>query len=608
MADAQRDAISQNVEGARQLVSSRVNKIPDSASDNQEGAYGERRDVLDLDTPDEELILLADRRAADYAPYEGKINKQQENNLKWYLGRQKDGSAYDITDGPIAGNDLFTNVETFLPAALARTPDPVVYADSTAEGQSLADDVKAMLQYEADAQLLLDKLAQITRNWMVDLLGVLKHGWNNDIQDITTEVRDVKNFLFDPKGYVDVYGDFHGWIGERITITAEKLIEKFPDHKTYISLVVDDKLGTDCTYTEWWTDDEYFCTFKRIVLDKGKNYLWNYEEGAQNHFAAPKKPYTFLSVYSFQSQPHDVTSLLEQNIPNQNRVSRRLMQIDTNLQNANNGLAISAENYNQQTGKQAAEARQKGQPVLVPPGRPVAEAIMTLESPGLPAAFFDAVTQDQKIMRSSFGTDSLSGQGLAAQDDVRGKILATQQDASRIGGSIGRKVAQVADNTFNWWTHLISLFYDEPHVAAILGQMKSVEYIVLSNQKMTRKLTVTVAPDSMKPKDELTLMNQAMDLWTAKAIDIKSLLTILNIPDAEDVAGAAMLQQINPQAYFAINFPELAAQLQQMTAPQVPGQPTQPGQPNNQPQPESQPAETGAEPPNAALSTVPIQQ
>lgn len=613
MADAQRDAIAQNVEGAQQIVSSQVNKIPNTAGQNQEGAYGYRKDALELDIPDEKLIRMMDERVSQYAPYEGKINKQQENNYKWYLGRQKDGSAYDITDGPIAGNELFTALETFLPAALARNPEPVVYCDNTPEGNELAGDVKTMLQYHCDVLLLLDKLGQVTRHWSVDLLGVLKHGWNKEINDITTEVRDTKQMLFDPKGYVDVYGDFHGWLGERITITAEKLVERFPDQETYIALSVDDKMGTDVTYTEWWEDDMYFCTYKRVVLDKGKNYYFNYEDDAINHFAAPKKPYTFLSVYSFQNQPHDVTSLLEQNIPNQNRITRRLTQIDTNLQNANNGLAISAENYNQQTGKQAAMARQKGEPVLVPPGRPVSEAVMTLPSPGLPGAFFDAVVSDQKAVRSSFGTDALSPQGLAQQDDVRGKILATQQDASRIGGSIGRRIAQVADNTLNWWVQLYCLFYDEPHFASILGQMKGIEYSIITNQKLTRKIVVSVAPDSMKPKDELTLINQANDLFSENKLDPQSYFTITNFPNPKETAAQLWLYTTNPQLYGQMNFPDLLKEIaefqqqQQMALQQgaQQGQPPQAGTPV--PQGQGTPApETSATPPSAALSNVPI--
>jgi hypothetical protein len=94
----------------------------------------------------------------------------------------------------------------------------------------------------------------------------------------------------------------------------------------------------------------------QLVLDKHKNEYFNYPEPVQgvdgepdideegeprmtsvrNHFASPKKPYVFLSIFSLQERPHDITGLIEQNIPNQNKVSRRTEQIDINVSKSNN--------------------------------------------------------------------------------------------------------------------------------------------------------------------------------------------------------------------------------------------------------------------------------
>lgn len=612
--DSMKDAISLNVAGVDQLVSSRLNKSNNGALSDTEGVAGDIIDALELPMADEELLALADKWEVNYSPYESKIRSRQEINKTYYLGRQQSGSPLDITDAPIAGNQLFPALETFLPAALAKNPEPVVWADNTPEGNDLASDVKTMLQYHADVLVLRAKLALMVRKWSVDFLGVLKHGWDNEIGDIKLDVRNVRNFIFDPAGYVDVYGDMKGYIGERITLQAKDLIQRFPKHEEYISMVVQDKLGTEVTYTEWWEDDYYFCTFKRIILDKGKNYFFNYpkttigpdgqpiEEPGQNHFAKPKKPYTFFSVFSFADQPHDNTGLIEQNIPNQNRYSRRLTQIDTNLQNGNNGLALSADNFNQQTGKQAASARRRGSPILVPSGRPVAEAIVTLPSPSIPDAFFKASDQDALNIRGSFGTEGITSQEPDADQTARGMILQQQFDNSRIGGGIGDKLAQVADNVFNWWVQLYYLFYDEPHFAAIMGQMKSTEYVILRSQNLNRKLVVSVGADSMKPKDELTTMNQAIQLWEAKAIDIKSLLVTLNFPNPEETAGMAMLQQLNPQLYMQLAFPQLGQEVQQATQPQ------QMGEQGAQAPPEqgTPPPSLSSEPASSQLSNVPL--
>jgi hypothetical protein len=327
---------------------------------------------------------------------------------------------------------------------------------------------------------------------------------------------------------------------------------------------VNDKVGTRITATEWWNDDYCFTTFQEVVLDKHKNEFFNYEEGKPNHFAKPKKPYTFLSVFSLGEQPHDITGLIEQNIPNQNLVTRRTLQIDRNLNKANNSIGLSAANFNQQTGKQAAAAMEAGDPVLIPSGGPVSEAIARFPAQAVPDAFFNDLRENKEALRSSFGTQGITSQQPTEDTTARGMILNQQFDNTRIGGGIGDALAQVADNVFNWWVQLYYVFYDEEHYAAIMGAAKATEYVTLSNQSFHTKLIISVAADSMKPHDEITEMNQAMNLWTAGAIDPQTLLTILNVPNPKETAGQAVLWKIDPMSYMKLNFPELSQQMQQL--------------------------------------------
>lgn len=591
------DPISLNISGVSQLVGSQVNKINQGVYGN-EGEIGQREDELSLELSDEELRKLANKWEVDYAPYEGKIKPRQDKNKAWYMGRQGEGSYIALNGLPIASNILFEAVETFIPAALAKNPEPVVWSDNTPEGNELSGDLKTMLQYHTDVLELRTKLSQATRSWCFNFLGCLKTGWDPVIKEVRVEVVNPQNLIFsNVTKPIDAYGDYEGTIGERKTCTAGELAEKFPKKKDFISLVVDGKMGTEVLYTEWTSDEYCFYTFKGEVLDKAKNPHFNYpkkvpgmdeegneittEEQGKNHFARPKKMYTFLSVFSSGDMPHDITGLIEQNIPNQNRITQREMQIDVNLNNANNGLVLSENNFNQETGKQAATARQKGRPILVPEGGPIDQAVVTLPSPGIPDAFFKAADRDKQDLRSIFGVDGLGTVPPAQQKTLGGLELNEAHDGSRIGGGIGDKLQLVAKSIYNNLVQMYYVYYDVHHFAAIMGQMKAVEYVILRNTNLDRRFVVSVAPDSMKPKDELTEMNQAMSLWEAKAIDIKTLLTRLNFPDPQETAGQAWLYQTNPQLYGQLNFPELNQEIQQLIAQQVP--PSQAVQQPNQP-------------------------
>lgn len=596
-----------NVAGVQNLIESNTNKSRGQDGAQVEGASGEKYDALRVDMTDEELIKLKDDFEKKFAPYEGKLKPRVEKAEESYCGKKMNGAWLVDTEVPLAANLQFEATETFLAAALARNPEPVVWSDNTAEGQAIATAVKTMLQFHSDQLVLRRKLALMVRQWAMNFLGVLKPGWNATIKDVAIDNAKVKDYVFDPDGYVDAYGDFSSWYGERKKTTAEKLIEMFEKKKDYILLQTGNKLGTEVTYTEWWPNDDLcFYTFKDKVLDKHKNHLFNYPEpvldGAgkpvldpitqepqmsevHNHFAAPKKPAIFLSVYSLQEQPHDITSNLEQNIPNQNRISRRTDQVDFNVSSANNSWAFSGDNFNQETAKQAASARRKGNPILIPAGGPIDKAILPLNPQNLPNDVFVELETAKTDLRASWGIQGITPQTKEEDQTARGMILRQSQDTTRIGGSIGQSIEQVADNVFNWLVQLYYVFYDEPHFAAIMGGAKAVEYVTLSTGALKKQLVVSVAPDSMIPKDEISQSNLAQALFDKGAIGPITLLKMLSFPDPDNAAADGVFYKVDPVSYMKVHWPELMTQIQQaqgIGAPAVDpatGQPIQGGQP-----------------------------
>lgn len=564
--------------GVQSLVGSRLNKVNAGNNDGNEGVQSEFIDELALDMSDEKLLELKKKTETNYRGYEAVIKLRQEANKTYYLGRQKGGTSEALNGVVAADNLIFESNETFIPAALAKNPEPVVFCDDTEEGDKLSTSVKCMLQYHTEILSLRAQLNVMVRKHSVDMLSVMKHGWDAEMQDIVDDVRDAKNFIFDQEGYIDVYANYVGLMGEVITCTAQELVDLFPKHETYISIMCDGKLGTKISYTEWWNDKYTFTTFKDKVLDKSKNPHYNYDKNVKsvdefgnesdevqkgrNHFGRPKKPYSFLSVFSFGEEPYDVTGLVEQNIPNQRRISRRTEQIDINLSRQNNSDLFSEDNFTQETAKQAKNALAVGNPVLVPQGKPIEEAVVRLQAQGLDASFFKDLENQKGALRASFGVEGITANQPEQTDTARGMILENQHDTSRIGGSMGDALERLAKAVFNQHVQFYYVYYDVPHEAAIMGQMKAVEFTTLSSAQMNKRLVISVSPNSMKPKDEITEMNQAMALFQAGALDPKTLLTRVNFPDPQNTAEQTVLYNLDPNAYMQINFPEIAQKLQ----------------------------------------------
>ena len=610
------DSFEENILGVKNLIDSDINK---TASDGiqTEGVETEYIDTLSLEMTDVKLLELKDSWMLKHDGYYPRIEARQKNNKKYYQGRQYSSGVQD--DTIIASNLIFEAEETFIPQALSKNPEPVVWSDNTAEGKEASNNIKTMLQHKADTMGLRQKLSIMVRHWSIYFTGVLKHGWDKEANDICTELRKPQNFILDPDGYVDEFGTFCGdFLGERIPSTAQKLIDLFPSKKDYILIKVDGKLGTTVNYTEWWTDKYCFTTFMDIVLDKHKNEFFNYDKTdvnsqedqdeygmesetvtpGKNHFAVPKMPYTFLSVFTLQEQPHDITNLIEQNIPNQERISERDLQITKNLRTGNNSLIVSGLSFTAETARQAAQAIEDGDPIIIPNGQ--MESVKRIPASPLPSGVLESQQIDKDTLRGVFGVQGISSQQQDENTTARGMILNQSHDSTRIGGGIGDSLEQVADNVFNWWLQLFYVFYDEKHYGAIMGSGRAIEYVQLVNADMDRQFVVSVSPNSMQPKDEITEQNLAIDLANKGWLDPLTLFQKLNYADPTETAKKVVLWKMSPEMYMQKYFPEDMQAMAQQQAMQ--------GDPGDVPQPGMPPPDTGlgAPPADGSLSAVPI--
>lgn len=595
------DPFALNIAGVENLISSGINK-ENEVDPITEGIDGELVDVLKLPKDDKDLLKLRDEYESKHNGYYPKIKPRQDKNKLYYAGKQR--RTEQDTERVVSSNLIFEAEETFIPQALSRNPEPVVFSDNTEEGKDASNGLKTMLQYHADVLCLRKKLGVMVRQWSIYFTGAIKHGWDEKLNDIRCELRRPQNFVFDPDGYVDEYGNFIGWLGERIESAADRLVEMFPKYADQIRLKVDGKMGTTVTRTEWWNDDFSFTTYEDFVLDKYKNPFFNYEgtDGAApiNHFGAPKMPYTFLSVFSLQERPHDITNLIEQNVPNQDRINDRDDQISRNLRAGNNSIALSGQSFTSETAHEAAMALEDGYPVLVPDGR-VDEGIKRLPANNLPSAVFQAQQNDKDTLRSIFGTQGISAlPDKGEEQTARGMILNQSHDSTRIGGGIGDSLEQVADNVFNWWGQLYAVFYDVKHYAAVMGSGRAVEYVSLMSSDMVRKFVISVAPNSMAPKDEISEQNSAIELANNGWLDPITLFKKLNYPDPMETARMVTVFRVNPQLYLQMFFPQEAAQQQQA------GLTPQPDQGAVAPVQGAADESLGALPANAQLSQVPI--
>lgn len=556
-------------------------------ADTKVGIVSEKLPELTLTMPDADLVKLLDtyEKVWKESPAKQDWEKQIEENEKYWLGKHFDTPTAD-KNRAMVDNLIFESLETYLPLMTRRNPEPLVTLDSSELDSSgnetpvqtkYVAKVKAKLADLADKNKLRLKLKKGARHWAIYQLGVAKFGWdlNKDLPSV--RVIRPKKIILDPEATIDEDGYTGNRVGEYRKMTASRILaiigtqddvtdETTGEIKTKgngeavtkIKEKVKDELETEIQFIEWWTP-EYLCwKLDSTILFKKKNPHWNYDttpvQGSVddygnetpavgeikgiNHLPAPEMPYKFISIFNLGDQPMDKTSLIGQNLSNQDSINKRNKQIDKNVDRMNGGMVVSLarSGLTQPQAKGVSEALRKGGVVVIPDGSP-REAIDTYSPPALPSDVFGDLNDKRVRMRDIFGTRGSSAAGLSTEDTVRGKILNVGTDTDRAGG-LSEYLEQWSDDIYNWFVQLLYVY--DPAFQFVEGAVPP-------------KIIVSVKEGSLLPKDSSSIANQALELAKINRISNLDLYKRLEWPNPEELAANVWLEVNAPQLLFKDN-------------------------------------------------------
>lgn len=563
-----------------------INKT-EGKSPNQEakeGVIGQLLEELTLEMPDNEIIELTKKweRAWKESDRKTAWEKQCEENERYWKGKQYYGPKPE-EERPMVDNMIFESLETYLPQATRRNPEPLVELawsqDYSPESNEYIKKVKERLAYIADERRLRLKLKTAARYWSMYLIGPVKYGWDMDHNMPTIRCVRPQKMILDPNATIDEEGYTGNHIGEYCKKEASillRLIENEPNYeesKKKIDEITKGNLGTEIQYIEFWTN-EYLCwRIDDVILLKRKNIHWNWGtekidekvddygvvtpavepiEGV-NHFPTPRMPYDFLSVFNLGTQPMDDTSLISQSLSNQDLINKRNRQITKNVDGMNGGMVVSLERtgFTDAQAKKATKAIQNGGTVAIPNGSPQ-ESVMRLPTPGLPPDVFTQLNDTRLRLRDIFGTRGSSPAGVGTESTVRGKILNRGLDTDRIGGGVSEYLEQLADGMYNWMLQLLYVYDAE---------------FQFSPNKLPPKVKISVKEGSLLPKDSTSLANQAIDLASSGKMALIDLYKRLDYPNPEELAANVWLETNAPDILYRNNpLVQEAVQRQQQQA------------------------------------------
>jgi hypothetical protein len=541
------------------------NKAKKNESEIQEGLIDELGE-LELSMDDLELLTLAEswERLYDGSELKKRICTAGDNNFKYWKNRQFPEENYSNNKRPLTDNIIFDGVETLVPLATQQNPDCVILTNS--EDPTLKENIHTLIEYLADRNNLRDKLKKATRNWLWRYVGVVKATYSAKDNEITAKSINPKNMILDPNAFVEDGRYIGEFAGELMEDKASDLVKKFPKKEKEIKELCNGKMGSVFGYKQFWTDDYVFYKLKNIILFKSKNPNWNYPDETteidelgkeivksipgKNHLGYPQMPYFFVTVFNDGESPADQTSLIEQGLPTQDNINKHIKQVDKNVDNINGGIAVNGENFNKEQAAQITEARRTGK-TIVTPGKPQ-DSIYSFVNQEIPSSVFKMIDDQRERFLQRFGTSGTSNSGDQEQT-VRGKIIEGNNDSSRIGGGITSSLELVASQVYNYWLQMVYVYYDTPHMVAVLGAKNTQEMIQFSANDIPEgtKIVIKVQDGSMVPQDELSIYNEAMNLWENGVLDPLSLFEKLKDSNPQERTTRLMMYKTNPAQYMA---------------------------------------------------------
>ena len=572
--------MNEAIRSISELSESNINKTP----------YDDRdqllilEDLLSVKTPDDELLLKASDWEADWSSYEGELKKKQrEKYLYW-----KNGTVDDFLEPDSVDNLIFKAVETLLPEITRENPEPL--AASPTKDSAIDNAISKVLYSWAKINKLKFLGRSVARHWMTSYIGIAKMNWGYKKEDIEINIILPKDIILSEKSIITTQGLWKTpYIGERKTNTAKSLINKFPKKKKEITELVEGKLGTKVPYIEWWADEILFWTCEDFVLDKIKYPHWNedttetqvdeygveveVEVAGKNLFKEPQAPYIPLSVFHLGDSPVDVTGLIDQAMHLQDSINQKKLQINKNAKSANNGYMVDSSKVTAEIAEEAIRILEEGGAIHVDMSD--GDPIKKIEASSLPNFIYDSIIDDRNELEGIFGVQGSNPRGIAQEKTVRGKIIATTQDTKR-SNSITEALELFYENIYKYILQMMMVYYDEEKEIVDTSGVEN-ETLRISSDMIPENISVTVKEGSLVPKDPLTERNEAMDLFSAGALDPITLYEKLDFKNPQEAAKRLITWQLAPQQL-------LGGQVPQGVPQQPQGQP----QAGQQPAPEEQ--------------------
>lgn len=532
-------------------------------------------ETLDLTMSDDDLdkmlisSLEADRDHWNKRPWN--LQETDIENTNFFLGDQLNDKDFLKNDTKYKDNRIFSSVRAILSYATGQLAKPDV---TPSRGDEIyikgARDIgSALYQHSADEKVDY-KVRAAVLNLLTRKRGFLKLRWDPNLGlngDITTEICNPEDIIIDRyAGYLQNPRKIY----HRIRCTIEELCAKFPDKQQEIQEAfsirrgVYSQMSRMVTYFECWftyTDSDgkpkegltWFIAEKHLILDKMPNPNWVYfksqkKEKEANVMSMPPKPFINFNYINTGHSYVDETCLVEQAMPLQIMLNKRLRQIGENADYVNGRWVASKKAFSQEDARNLINKGAKT--VAMVDREDVTNSLINVAPNQLGAWVENTVFDARNEIDGMMGTPSVFKGGQPDSKDTLGRDLIVKQQAGALQDDLVRAISMSMEEYYKVKLQMMRVNYTDDYWFQVKGGDGKFEFILLNGNEFDTNVKVGVQVDSTLPLDKAMIRQTAMQLWSSgQAIDYRTLMEDLGLPNPDIRAERYLKSHLDPINY-----------------------------------------------------------
>lgn len=514
--------------------------------------------------------LEADRAHWNKAPWN--LEDTDVINTKFLLGDQLDDKEFLKADVKYKDNRLFSSSRAILSYATGQLakPDLTPSRGDAKYIKGARDTGAALYQHAAD-----DKVEFKVRASVLNLISrkraFLKLRLDPNIGlngDIVTEVCNPEDIIIDRyAGYLQNPAKIY----HRIRCSVQELCARFPEKDAEIKEAFSVRRGVYSQtskmveYFECWfsytasdgSPKEGVCWFiqkNNLILDKMPNPNWVYmksrkKEVEANVMSMPPKPFVSFNYINTGHSYIDETCLIEQALPLQIALNKRLRQVGDNADYVNGRWVADKNAFSQEDAQKLINKGPKTV-ALADFKKSNGTPLQNVAPQQLGSWVENTVYDYRNEIDGMMGTPAQFKGDQPSSKDTLGRDLMIKQQAGALQDDLVRSISMAMEDYYKILLQMMRVYYTDDYWFQTKGGDGKYEFIMINGDKLDTNVKVSVQTDSTLPLDKASIRATAMELWQAgNAIAIKDLYEFIGLPNPEILAEHYLNSQLDPVNY-----------------------------------------------------------